>query len=61
MATVCRIRLITVSDDLVSQRVVGQHEPVAQHVRNDLDDVLRHHVVTPAHKRQCTRRGDDAQ
>src|SRR3954447_11098027 len=38
--------------DAGGQRLVGQHEPVAQHVAGDVADVGRQHVVAPAQQRQ---------
>src|SRR3712207_7180978 len=35
----------------VGQRVVGEHQPVAQHVGGDVEDVLRQHVVAAADQR----------
>jgi len=37
--------------DLVGERVVGEHQPVAQHIRNDLEDVLRDRIVAAADQR----------
>ena len=50
-----------VDRDAVGQRVVGQHQPVPQHVRRDVEDVLRQHVVAAADQRQRAGRGDDAE
>jgi len=33
--------------DAVGQRVVGQHQPVPEHVRGDVDDVLRNDEIAP--------------
>jgi hypothetical protein len=55
------MRLMTVSGEIVGQRVVGQDQPVPQHVRDDLDDVLRDDVVAAADQGQGPRGGDDAQ
>ena len=32
------------------QRVVGEHQPVAEHVAGHVEDVLRQHVVPAAHQ-----------
>ena len=45
----------------VGQRVVGQHEPVPQHVGGDVDDVLRDDEVAAADQRQRAGGGDDAE
>src|SRR4051794_26727273 len=42
--------------DAGGQRLVRQHEPVAQHVARDVADVRRQHVVAPAQQRQRAAR-----
>jgi hypothetical protein len=38
----------------VGERVVGEHQPVAEHVGGDVEDVLGQHVVPAADQRQRT-------
>ena len=49
-----------VGGDAVAERVVREHEPVAQHVRGEVGDVLGDHVVAPAQQRQRLRGLDHA-
>ena len=44
----------------VAERVVGEHEPVAQHVGGEVGDVLGHRVAAAAQQRERLRRLDQA-
>lgn len=47
--------------DVIGQCVVGEYQPVSQHIRNDLDNILWNDVVASPHQRQGTGGRDDAQ
>ena len=51
--TLARTASMTCSGvDVVAERLVGQDEPVPQHVRCDRANVLGQHVLAAAHERQ---------
>ena len=45
----------------VGERVVGEHQPVPQHVGGDVEDVLRQHVVAAADQGERAGGGDEAE
>ena len=48
-----------VARDVLGQRLERQHEPVAQHVERQVEDVLGQRVVAAAHERERARREDE--
>lgn len=47
--------------DLVRECVIGEYETVAKHGRQDVNHVLRNHVIAAADERDCTSCADSAE
>src|SRR5919201_3848053 len=48
-----------VAGDALGERLVAEHEPVAEHVVRQIEHVLRTDVHAPAHERERPRREDE--